>query len=126
MRDQIKLTFNMGAEALPAAFTQCIVAEAVRLCGGCYCPSGTGYWNELDQTREHVFYGNAIPEETLVIELTCEPEKVERVVTIMRRVIAAAVKSFALPVNWVHVTETPIVGRHFSVAEVLAEMDQAA
>lgn len=116
MRDQTKLIFNMGAEELPQNFRNSVIATTVSVCGGCYIPSGLGIWNDEDQTHSHRrFAGNLVIEDTLVIEVTCENEKLDFVYGEMRAGIVSAAETFGVEINWVHVSEIPMRSRHFSV-----------
>ena len=117
MRDQTKLIFNMGAEFIGTGFRMGVIAEATRLCGGCYVHQGTGFWNANDETHAEAF-GPPVEEATLVVEVTCEPHKVERVYQAMQTRIARLAQLTFTDINWVHVSEIPMKGRHFSVKTI--------
>lgn len=120
MRKQTKLTFNMGSEYINDGFRRHVIKAACACSGGCFVPTGTGYWIE-GQTHAERFDGPIEREETLVIELTCEQDKVEGVYLDMKNAIAEAAYRWACAVNWVHVTELEMTGRHFSAVAVQRE-----
>lgn len=128
MRTQIELRFYFGAESLPPLFRSAMVRAASRLCGGCFVADGSGYWINRDDARGNGsdFGGTVETEETLCIGLTCEPEKVARVMRDMESATVDACDATGAAVDWVHVQETEITGRHFSVNAARAARAVAA
>jgi hypothetical protein len=115
MRKQVKLTFNMGAKALSDVFKEDVIKAACTCSGGCFVVNGTGYWVE-GETHAKRFKGEPQAEDALVIELTCEADKVEGVYADMQAEIAHAAAFWFQEIDWVHVTQVEMIGRHFSVA----------
>lgn len=126
MRNQTKLIFNMGSEYINDGFRHAVIRAACACSGGCFVPSGTGYWIEGQTHAERFDAGCIEREETLVIELTCETNKVEGVYLEMQEAIAEAASRWAQSVDWVHVSELAMTGRHFSVAAINAASRIAA
>jgi hypothetical protein len=122
MRDQVKFMFNMGADFLPDTFKADVIALACELCGGCYVPDGTGYWID-GPTHADRFGGKAKSEQTLVIELTTEVYKADEVYYAMQYGIARRAEAHNIPIDWVHVSELPMKGRHFSVKATLSPLN---
>lgn len=122
MRPQIELKFYFGAARLPAAFKTHLIGMASALCGGCFVADGAGYWVESDGPRRaDSFEGSLATEETLCIGLTTEPHKVDRVLSEMEDAAANAAIAHGADVDWVHVQQTQIMGRHFSVKAAIAQ-----
>lgn len=122
MRQQVELRFYFGAESLPHAFKTAMIGAASALCGGCFVADGAGYWIESDGPRRaDAFQGTLATEDTLCIGLTTETHKLESVLAEMQdRTVTAAMETGAA-VDWVHVQQTAIVGRHFSVKAAMAD-----
>ena len=118
-RDQTKLIFNMGAERLPDDFRQGVIALACELSGGCFVQGGTGFWIE-GETKAARFAGTPQAEDTLVIELTCENSKLESVYDEMCHRIALKAATYGANIDWVHVSQVAMVGRHFSCKAMAA------
>lgn len=125
MRQQTKLIFNMGAEALSEQFKEAVIRLACYCSGGCYVHAGNGYWTE-GETHAERFTAEPVKEDSLVVELTTENHKLESVYAEMRQGIARLAHEYRQAVDWVHVSEIPMTGRHFSVAADLAAMTEAA
>lgn len=125
MRDQIKLIFNMGAATLPQAFRKAVIEAASACYGGCFVHDGTGYWID-GATHAERFHGDVETEESLVVEITCETHKVEGVYRDMQLAIAEAARLWDTKVDWVHVSEIPMRGRHFSVEALNSKFAEAA
>ncbi len=124
MRKQIKFIFQIGLphSQNPEPFRAAIAAAASSYCGGCTMAQKTGYWVETGATRQERFNGQAYSETCIELELTCEQAKAESVYQGMAVAIAREAKAHAIDTNWVHVSEIPMTGRHFSVAHILNEI----
>ncbi len=135
MRDQFKITYNIGTPAphsLPPNSDPAQMLDAVRvmtasiaraasdLCGGLFVSGGTGYWVERENAAHAENFDGVLTQEVAtVFEVTTEPHKLTRVLSEMRRAIRHAVdEAKVLDVEWVHVTIQPIQGDHFNVKEV--------
>lgn len=125
MRKQEKLTFIIGYEYdadLLEKFIQLkqnVLIDISKICGGCTVFNGAGYWVEDGAEKGKVFFaGDLQTERALIIDVTCEPEKVEKAYTLITASIAEHTKG--LPIEWVHCTQTQIIGRHFNVKEIQA------
>ena len=114
MRKQTEFKFFIGYTTANVEADQAIIQAACALCGGCFVADGTGYWIDGD-THAKRFTGEAIAEHCLTICLTTELDKADSVYAEMQAAITKIVKQFALPVQWVHVQEHEITGRHFEV-----------
>jgi drug/metabolite transporter superfamily protein YnfA len=108
------MTFNMGSQSINSMFREAVIAAACALCGGCFVPIGQGYWTE-GETRAETFTAKAEKEQALVIELTCENHKVDRVYAEMCDAITRLSTLWGQDVDWVHVTRQEMIGMHFSV-----------
>ena len=117
MRDQIKLIFNIGSDYIPDQFKAGVISAAVGTCGGCFVHHGDGYWNDLDETKMDFFRGKPVKEMALVIEVTCEPEKLWFTYEHIKHAIVHEARHWAVDVNWVHVSQIAMTGLHFSVQD---------
>jgi hypothetical protein len=120
MRKQIKFTFQIGYPVKNSLFEAKIIRAASRICGGCTTSSKVGWWCDDGDERKDRFNATAMREHCFELELTCEPAKAESAYSEMREAIATAAYAFGVNTNWVHVTETEMTGRHFSVQDTLA------
>lgn len=84
-------------------------------CGGCTVVYDEGYWKEDGAKHHTTFTGKLHIEEAVTFQVTCENHKLEDVYFHVRKLICETVTRWEIPVDWVHVIETPIIGRHFSV-----------
>ncbi len=125
-RNQTKFIFQIGHANLNPVngirFDRAIAAAASVHCGGCTLSHKTGYWCEDGAEKgRKAFQAKAVSEMCVDLELTCEAGKAEAVYEAMTRSIAEAATEYAIDTNWVHVSETQITGRHFSVAAIMAD-----
>ena len=125
-REQIKLTFTAGwAPDTPGAdaFIHAVKVAAARIAGGYTAHVAEGGWiAEAGKTRADRYDGDALETDVaFVLEITMETGKLDAGRAEMQRAIAINAGAF-MPgaVDWVHLTETPVIGRHFSVAAMLA------
>lgn len=128
MRKQTKFTFQIGYAAQHQEFELAIIRAASRVCGGCTTTTKQGWWAAYDDCNCDTFVGDPELEHCFELELTCEEAKAERAYRDVQLAICEAVARWGVQVNWVHVTETEMRGRHFSVAainEVLAGVTAA-
>lgn len=137
MRNQIKFTFqiglpmasndfNTGANIAHRYFRKEVIEAATRACGGCTQRSDVGWWREDGDSHQSQFAGTLAQEECFTIELTCETRKAEGVYQDMVEAITISAAEHKVDTNWVHVTETPMVGRHFSVQNTKQALGIAA
>ncbi len=128
MRNQTKFTFQIGydlhnhAGAMIASFQHSCVEAASKLCGGCTSSIKTGWWMEDGAEHKQTFEGRMCREECFQIELTCEEHKAEDALSKLMFEIAEAALVLDIETDWVHVTETPMTGRHFSVKKLQETM----
>lgn len=126
MRNQIKFIFQIGLPLTSADFNtrahiahryfrQEVIEAATRACGGCTTRSDVGWWREDGDSHSDQFSGTLEREEAFTIELTCETRKAEGVYQDMVEAITIAASEHSVDTNWVHVSEVPMVGRHFSI-----------
>ena len=113
-RKQTEFKFFIGYTTANLEADQAIIQAASALCGGCFVAEGTGYWIDGETIAER-FEGKANAEHCLVICLTTENHKADDVYNVMQAQITEIVKQYSLPVQWVHVQEHEITGRHFEV-----------
>lgn len=123
MRSQVELRFIIGWPTTVELETETwfrrqVINEASRLCGGCTVTMAQGHWREDGDVKKNTFDGPCHLEHVLDLSLTCETYKVETVYSAMCTYIAELVRVVDYPVNWVHVQERPITGRHFSCAKI--------
>ena len=118
MRKQVELKYFIGYNVANPDADAAMIQAACAVCGGCFVADGTGYWVNGDTHAER-FDGEAESEHCLNICLTTELEKLEGVIQFMEFEIARIVHDHQLDVEWVHVQQFDIVGRHFNVKEVL-------
>ena len=118
MREQIKFIFQIGYAAQSEAFETAVIKAASSLCGGCTTRCSTGWWKADGDEKKAAFHGKLEQEHCFELELTCELHKAERVYQDMTGYIAAAAQGEGVDTNWVHVSETVMRGRHFSVAAI--------
>lgn len=123
MRKQIKFVFQIGYSKPDVWFETEITDFASSICGGCTTASKEGHWAQDGAERKIKFQGPFEKEHCFNLELTCEPEKAEWVYSEMCDAISRNVVDRYLDVNWVHVSETVITGRHFSVASLGASIN---
>jgi hypothetical protein len=116
MRKQVKFVFQIGYPTADPAFERAVIQSASSLCGGCTTSGKQGWWKEDGASHAETFSGRLVQEHCFELELTCEQAKAERVYAQMCEDIALAALAFSVDTNWVHVTETEMTGRHFSVA----------
>jgi len=126
MRNQIKFTFQIGYAKQNDAFEADIITAASRHCGGCTTSSKDGWWMDDGDAKKDTFRGHLFAEHCFELELTCEEHKAERAYFAVQQAICDAVLKHGVDTNWVHVTETPMTGRHFSVSALLAEREEVA
>lgn len=118
MRKQIKFTFQIGYAEQSEAFETDVIRGASTCCGGCTTRHAVGWWRDDGDERKVAFMGKLEREHCFEVELTCELHKAEAVYDAMRDMIAGAVAEHGIATNWVHVTETEMRGRHFSVEAI--------
>lgn len=121
-RKQIKFVFQIGYQPVDTSaidFENSVVRSASELCGGCTVSHKVGYWTEDGASHAATFKGKLQTEHCFEVELTCELAKAERVYSAMQYGIAMAAAQHKIDTDWVHVTETEMTGRHFSVAQIL-------
>lgn len=126
MRQQTELTFIIGSEKLDNEYKKEVIALASKLCGGCTVVNSTGYWTDDVTPYSDIFYGKLETEDCLTIKLTTENAKLDFVYNEMQKGIAIITKRHQQNVQWVHVQETAINGRHFNVDNVLIEQSVVA
>ena len=126
MRNQIKFTFQIGYPVQSLAFEHSIASAASRICGGCTTSTAIGWWCEDGDERKERFTAPAASEHTFQLELTCEAVKAENAYQEMCQSIADIVAAHGIATNWVHVSETEMRGRHFSVDAINAAKAVAA
>lgn len=115
-RNQIKLTFQIGYDKANQSFERQIIGCVSRICGGCTTSHKDGWWREDGASHADTFQGKLHREHCFEIELTCEESKAERAYHDTCRAIALAASMNNVETDWVHVTETVMRGRHFSVS----------
>lgn len=121
MRNQIKFIFQIGYAIQCDGFEVDVIKAASTLCGGCTTRCSTGWWKADGDQHKAAFEGELEQEHCFELELTCELHKADRVYSDLCGHIAAAAKHWHVDTNWVHVSETAITGRHFSVAAINAQ-----
>jgi hypothetical protein len=119
MRKQVKFTFQVGTAKRHKDFELKVVNEVSKVCGGCTTSSKVGWWRDDGDTHANRFEGELFEEYCFELELTCEQHKAEAAYRVACNAIAMAAGLHDVDTNWVHVTETEMTGRHFSVAELL-------
>ncbi len=124
MRRQVKFVFQIGYPKRHARFEQALAFAATHFCGGCTTSSKQGWWAEDGATHADRFFGKVQQEHCFEIELTCEDHKAHDVYTSMQDVITDAAGIWGIDTDWVHVTETEMRGRHFSVAALNVKVQQ--
>lgn len=118
MREQIKYVFQIGYPKAHKGFEQSIVAQASKMCGGCTTDHKNGWWTEDGASHGDTFKGALMGEHCFQLELTTEKHKASRVLKAMQTVIADAALWWGIDTDWVHVSETEMVGHHFSVKAI--------
>lgn len=118
MRNQIKFTFQIGYDAPHTKFEACIAQAASTICGGCTTSHKTGHWMADGATHASRFSGDLEKEHCFELELTCEASKADAAYDEMAANIAALADHFEVKTDWVHVSETVMTGRHFSIAAI--------
>lgn len=126
MRAQTKFVFQIGLPENQPQFAGGVIRAASRLCGGCTTSTKEGWWMEDGDQHKPVFEGKLEREVCFELELTCERHKAEGVYEAMRMAIADMARHWGVDTNWIHVTETQMVGRHFSIAATNREAALAA
>lgn len=121
MRNQIKFVFQIGYAEENECFEAAVIAAASKLCGGCTTSAKAGWWCEDGASHAETFKGALQRERCFELELTCEQRKAERVYDVMASEIADAARYFEVATDWVHVSETAMRGRHFSVEAINAQ-----
>lgn len=119
MRRQIKLTFQIGFNATQTAsnvFRFQIARDVSRVCGGCTTSFKDGWWMSDGASHAQRFKGDLQRETCLEVELTCELAKVDAAYNAAKDAITDAALRYGIETDWVHVSETEMTGRHFSVA----------
>ena len=120
-RKQIKFTYQIGYDVFEHSgvqmgqFEQGLAAAASRLCGGCTTSQKDGWWCEDGDERKERFESKAQRERCFQLELTCEPSKADDVHNEMIIATTRLATRYQIKTDWVHVTETEMTGRHFSV-----------
>lgn len=122
MRNQVKFVFQLGYAERHAHFEANVIAAASAICGGCTTSNKVGWWCADGAERKERFAGRVEKEHCFQLELTCEEHKAERAYQLVTEEIAAAAADFQVEIDWVHVSETEIKGRHFSVKAAQAKM----
>jgi len=129
-REQIKFTFQIGLpmdtpEDVLFHFKKDIASAASHVSGGCTMSQKTGYWKEGGDERHKYFGGVMIEEIAVELEVTCEMHKAEDCYAYIKDMIAAHANAYGLKTDWVHVTETKMTGRHFSIEDHLGGYNNA-
>lgn len=125
MRKQVKFVFQVGYQyhggVAPNVdrFEHDVISKANWLCGGCTTDIKQGHWVE-GETHAERFEGEAIVERCFQLELTTEPHKADEVLTEMQHAMAYLSMVHEVKTDWVHCSETEIVGRHFSLEAMRA------
>lgn len=116
MRQQTKLTFQIGYAKRNPRFESLVAHAASVICGGCTVALATGFWADDGAEKGlNIFEGKVQQEHTFQLELTCENAKLETAYEVMCEAIAHWAQVERVNTDWVHVSQTPIIGRHFSV-----------
>lgn len=123
-RQQIKFVFQIGYNHDNATesttFQEDVIKGACCASGGCTSAIKDGWWCPDGGQRHYRFNTKAEREICFEVELTCEPAKAEGAYEHMKAIISLAAEYHGIDTNWVHVTETVMTGRHFSVKDQLA------
>lgn len=125
-KQQMKLVFQIGYDrnenAMFNGFERQIIKAASMVSGGCTTRTNDGWWMSDGAEHKAEFTGKLQRETCFELELTCEMHKAEDAYHSMVYEIAVAADTYGVNTDWVHVTETPMTGRHFSVKETLASI----
>lgn len=105
------------------AFEAEVVTAISLVCGGCETDFTTGWWRDDGADNTEEFTGQLHRENTISFNFTAENRKAERAYSAARKAIVLSAKRNKLDTNWVHVKETRILGRHFSVQEDYDEIN---
>lgn len=128
MRKQIKLTFQIGyseACSMYRAFEEDVVAVASGVCGGCTTRISDGWWKEDGAERKVTFSGPLHKERCFELELTCEPAKEDTAYMVVAQGIAEAAQRRHIRTDWVHVSRVQMIGKHFSIKDLIAQNEAA-
>lgn len=124
-RQQVKLVYQIGTDAWVGCYEDVryqVARLASSMCGGCTIIEGAGFWMEDGAERKETFSASLAEEDVLSLELTCELSKVNKVARLMEQGIAKVFSEYPeIDVDWVHVSQVPITGRHFSVKAINSE-----
>ena len=120
MRQQVKFVFQIGLPALHQNFMYDIARDASSMCGGCTTDIKRGYWMTDEDRHQSVYIADLEQEVCFQLELTCEMHKKDNVYAYMVGAICATAELYEVETDWVHVSEIPMTGRHFSVASLNA------
>lgn len=126
MREQIELKFQVGyPTSTPytrvVAFERHVCQEISRICGGCETSHTKGWWRDDGADHKTAFRGILQEENTLTFTVTCEKLKVDLAYKITKEALCDAALVFRIETDWIHVKESSVLGRHFSVKEVNRE-----
>lgn len=124
MRAQTKYTFQIGIPTRNRRFEKQIVTFASLLCGGCTTSIKDGWWCADGADHKETFEIEPEREVCFELELTCEQGKAEMVYSRMCRHVSLLAARLGVDTNWVHVTETQMVGRHFSVQQTVKALKE--
>lgn len=125
-RIQTTFTFYAGFPLTcdPASVQQW--AEAVKVaasvqCGGYACDWIEGGWIADAVNRRATYDAGDLEKETVFrLTLTCEPGKADAAYQAVCQTMADAALTLALPLDWVHCSESQTIARHVSMIALRA------
>lgn len=116
MRKQYSIELIAGSDKLSNAFRNECIHELSALCGGVTVLTSYGTWyDEAGETRKEEYGGKLNLEATLHVLMTCEENKLKKVIDKVKEIVKYKVTEHNQNVHWVHCKVSESFGCHFNV-----------
>lgn len=109
--------FYIGLKGPAWEFEEPLIKEVNAVAGGCTVQRSIGYWVEGAVNEKDRYSGPTEDEFCFHLSFSVIPSKAESAYGTVRAAIRQLARKYGIDTDWVHVTETDVYARHFSVKQ---------